>query len=100
MAKIIGIVQGCKGCPNRRYYSGGRYECTLVEQMLAPEVTLPSWCPLPDHPASEIGAAQVAVSNGRAILKVALDELEQEPTPQRLKELLTQALGSFPAVPQ
>lgn len=100
MAKIIGIVQGCKGCPNRSYYSGGRYECTLVEQMLAPEVTLPSWCPLPNHPAAEIGAAQVAVSNGRATLRAALDGLRAGHSPERLKELLEQALGGFPAVPE
>ena len=99
MAKIIGIVTGCKGCPNRRYYSGGRYECSLVEQVLAPEVLLPSWCPLAEHPATEISQAQTAVSDGRAILEVLKNELTAGGGSARMIELVSVALERFPQVP-
>lgn len=99
MAKIIGIVGGCRGCPNRRYYSGGKYECSVVDQLLADDVSLPSWCPLPDHPAHAIGGAQVAISTGRTVLETALKEVEQGASTARVQELLRLAIERFPQAP-
>lgn len=54
MAKILAIIKTCKECPNRHYYSGGAYECELVHVMIPSDTYMPSWCPLPNHPAAHI----------------------------------------------
>ena len=50
--RILALVRSCKECPRRLYYSGGRYECTAVEQILEPgkEHDIPDWCPLAPYP--------------------------------------------------
>ena len=53
MSKILGIVHGCKECPNRHYYSAGTYECAMVRKALPHDATIPAWCPLPDQPADK-----------------------------------------------
>lgn len=56
--KIIGLVAKCEDCPNRRYYSGGVYECVAAEAHIPPAESrrggIPAWCPLADYPASEM----------------------------------------------
>ena len=99
MAKIVGVVTSCKVCPNRSYYSGGRYECSKVNQVLAPEIALPSWCPLAEHPSVEIGRAQVAIAEGRAVLDVLKSELASCGASDRVMELVSIALKQFPRVP-
>lgn len=66
MSKILGIVQACKECPHRHYYSGGVYECTKVGQNLPRDVEIPEWCPLPNHPAHEMERMREIIKEFRA----------------------------------
>jgi hypothetical protein len=70
MSKILGIVQCCKECPHRRYYSAGIYECSKVNEALPKDADIPAWCPLPDHPAHRLAAAERA-----------MDDLQRLPQP-------------------
>lgn len=52
MTKIVQLVNSCKDCPNRHYYSGGTYECMKVQpSRLNDDMSIPAWCPLADYKA-------------------------------------------------
>lgn len=49
MSKIIGLVNSCRDCPNRRYESGGVYQCEKAGGNLEGNCSIPDWCPLPNY---------------------------------------------------
>lgn len=54
-ARSLGIIKTCAECPNRRYYSAGRYVCSETETELPEKAELyrigfPSNCPLTPWP--------------------------------------------------
>jgi hypothetical protein len=53
MTKIVALVNRCKECPNRQYYSGGVYECIKVWRKLKEGEAIPRWCPLPEYPSDD-----------------------------------------------
>lgn len=58
MSKIIGLVNTCRECPNRRYESGGVYQCEKVGTDLDANCPIPDWCPLPNYPTQAIQPSQ------------------------------------------
>jgi hypothetical protein len=78
IVKITGTTHNCKDCDFRSYYSGGVHECTKAGAHLpqGEEHKIPSWCPLPDHPA------------------IAMAKLEDEV--KMLREMLTEAQNPKP----
>lgn len=49
MTKIVQLVNTCRECPNRHYYSAGTYECMKVQpSRLNDDMSIPDWCPLAD----------------------------------------------------
>ena len=67
MSKILDIIQSCKDCPHRHYYSGGVYECSKVGEQLVPGVLIPRWCPLPEHPAHHIRELEATIARLQAL---------------------------------
>lgn len=63
--KILALVPSCAVCPNRHYYSGGKYECTLVGETIVNESGVAPFCPLADFPASTIANMQATISELR-----------------------------------
>ena len=59
MTKIVLLVNTCRECPNRHYYSAGNYECLKAVGLgyLAPDCRIPSWCPLADYAPAADGVA-------------------------------------------
>ncbi len=51
MRKVLQIIESCNGCPNRRYSSGGAYDCTLLDERIPEEVVIAPFCPLTDYPS-------------------------------------------------
>jgi hypothetical protein len=62
VAKIVQLVDSCRDCPNRHYYSGGTYECLKTGAYLPKSMAIPTWCPLPDHPAQRISELEARVA--------------------------------------
>lgn len=61
MTKMTGLANSCKECPHRHYYSGGVYECAIVQNSkLNADNTIPGWCPLPDYPATPVADSAMA----------------------------------------
>lgn len=56
-ARIVQTVTSCVQCPNRMYFSGGRYECTATRTQLPDPKAIPEWCPLPFYPVAHPPAA-------------------------------------------
>lgn len=50
MTKIVQLVNSCRECPNRHYFSGGTYECMKVQpSRLNADMSIPDWCPLAEY---------------------------------------------------
>ncbi len=93
MLKIVQTVQNCKECPNRRYFSGGVYECEKAGNVpLSREFfAIPEWCPLPNDSAPIAANAMFALENAKSVLKAAMKEAESA-SPERLREMIRFAL--------
>jgi hypothetical protein len=52
--KILKLIESCGGCPNRKYYSAGAYQCSLVDQTIADDSKVAPFCPLADFPSQRI----------------------------------------------
>ncbi len=90
--RIIGRVNSCKDCPNRRYGSGGVYECSKVDAPLVDSNVIPEWCPLPRDPAQIAARAELNLANARAVVATTLDLVGQEQIGvDRVRELLAMA---------
>lgn len=91
--KILQSVTTCKECPNRRYYSAGRYECSKMDGApLSDDCVIPQWCPLSDHPGPVAARAARSLEDARTVLQIAKGEA---PTADvtRLRELINIAAG-------
>ena len=53
MARILAIINRCKECPHRQYFSGGTYQCAKVSAYLDDREAMPEWCPLPHYPTAQ-----------------------------------------------
>ncbi len=94
--KIALRVGNCKDCPNRRYYSGGRYTCAAVDAPLPDDMRFPAWCPLPDDPAQLAGRATEALESAKRVLAIATKEAANlDTSPSRLRDLLTIAANQL-----
>lgn len=49
--KILQIVNSCGICLNYRYYSGGKYVCTGVHEIVEDKSLIAPFCPLVDFPS-------------------------------------------------
>lgn len=94
--KILGLVHNCNECAHRHYYSGGAYECAMVQQKLPQSGGIPVWCPLPDHPAEHIAPAQRAVEMARQVLQVLQKEIESGVSEARMRDLVDISLRQLP----
>lgn len=52
-ARILAIINRCKECPHRQYFSGGIYQCVKVRADLDDRESMPAWCPLPVYPVTD-----------------------------------------------
>ena len=94
--KILKRVGSCHECPNRRYGSGGRYDCVAVDAPLPQGGKIPEWCPLSDDPAQIAARAGKALADARVVLAIATQEAaDNGATPTRLRELLTSAANQL-----
>ncbi|MDP2769456.1 MAG: hypothetical protein Q8O81_06445, partial [Giesbergeria sp.] len=59
--KVTGTTDSCGKCPNYGYYSGGAYECRLVELVVHDKTVVDPFCPLPDYPAAIIAGQQMTI---------------------------------------
>jgi len=74
--KVVALISDCKECPNRHYYSGGRYECMKAQSVLPYErAGIPEWCPLTNYPAAAMTQLQdeVRVLRQQVATQVASD---------------------------
>jgi hypothetical protein len=51
--RILDLIKNCGESPNRVYYSGGVYNCSLVGESVGKD-GIPSFCPLSTFPSQEI----------------------------------------------
>lgn len=94
--KIALRVSSCKECPNRRYYSGGRYNCAAVDAPLPEDMGYPDWCPLPNDPAQLAARSTEALAAAKRVLAVATQEAANKDTSaERLRELLGMAANQL-----
>lgn len=86
--KVAVSVTRCTECPNRRYGSGGVYDCAKMDFAPLPaDSVMPEWCPLPDHPGPICARAMHALANARLVLERAQGE-GQQADERRLRELI------------
>lgn len=52
--KMLQLIRNCGECPNYGYYSGGAYECSLVNQVVRDKSRIASFCPLADFPSQKL----------------------------------------------
>jgi hypothetical protein len=62
-ARIVQTVATCRECPNRMYFSGGKYECTKTRTKLPESNAIPGWCPLPFYPVAHPTAVMPELSD-------------------------------------
>jgi len=58
---MLAFISSCKSCPNRKYASGGVYDCTLAHERIPDAVGIASFCPLPDYPARIIAEQEATI---------------------------------------
>lgn len=61
MPKILALVSSCKGCDHRKYDSGNRYNCDLVDEQIIDESCVAPFCPLTDFPSNQIAKLERTV---------------------------------------
>lgn len=88
MAKILGVVTSCGKCPNRQYYSGGSYECSVVQQVLTDANSIPGWCPLADHPSVIVAPIEKSLSNAKQVIAFLQQEIANGASVSRISQLV------------
>jgi len=59
--KVLGLVRSCKVCPNHGYYSGGKSECRLVNEIVEDPGIVAPFCPLADFPSAKLSAMDATI---------------------------------------
>lgn len=96
MLKIVQTTSTCKECPQRRYFSGGQYDCCAMDHAPLPaDCVIPAWCPLPDHPGKLAAVADAKARNTLEVVKDLRDALEKGGDLQWTKHVLGQAVADL-----
>lgn len=59
--RILALVNSCGECGNRQYYSGGVYNCKLVDEQIRDDKRVAPFCPLAHYPSDEISSLEATV---------------------------------------
>ena len=89
--KIIGLVSKCEDCPNYRYYSGGKYICSLTGQIVPDKDIIPLFCPLKNFPSDIISNLETTVRTLREPDKYNLAQKLMSHIATRLKTVVSES---------
>ncbi len=97
-ARIVGRVRSCGECPKRAYWSGGKYQCSVIQQPLTDASGIPAFCPLPLDPSALLAKSAWEEKNVTAIMQAAADKAMTDDIDQMRHLVLTAAsmLGISP----
>jgi len=99
-ARIVGRVRSCGECPKRAYWSGGKYECSVIGQPLTDTSGIPAFCPLPLDPSALMAKSAWEEKNVTTIMQAAANEAMATADVDRMRHLVLTAasmLGITPA---
>lgn len=98
-ARILGRVRSCAECPNRAYWSGGKYQCSVIEQPLTDTSGIPAFCPLPLDPSALMAKSAWDEKQVTTIMQAAANEAMATADVDRMRHLVLTAASMLGIAP-